>query len=91
VRNIDVQSANAARARAAIGTIDAELRSLRETFGKTAVTDLTEANDKAGSPPRSCASPPAGASSRSCARRSTGWSSSSRSTPWAGWSSRRRR
>jgi len=48
VRNIDIQSANAARARAAIGTIDAELRSLRETFGKTAVTDLTEANDKAG-------------------------------------------
>ena len=48
VRDIDVQSANAARARAAIGTIVAELRSLRETFGKTAVTDLAEANDKAG-------------------------------------------
>lgn len=48
VRDIDVQSANAAKARAAIGTIEAELRSLRETFGKTAVTDLAEANDKAG-------------------------------------------
>jgi hemolysin D len=48
VRSIDVQTANAARASAAIGTLDAELRSLRETFGKTAVTDLAEANDKAG-------------------------------------------
>lgn len=48
VRDIDVQSANATKTRAAIGTIDAELRSLRETFGKTAVTDLAEANDKAG-------------------------------------------
>ena len=48
IRDIDVQSASAAKARAAIGTLDAELRSLRETFGKTAVTDLAEANDKAG-------------------------------------------
>lgn len=48
VRNIDIQTANAARSSAAIGTLDAELRSLREGFGKTAVTDLAEANDKAG-------------------------------------------
>jgi hemolysin D len=48
MRNIDVQTANAARATAAIGSLDAELRSLREDFGKTAVTDLAEANDKAG-------------------------------------------
>jgi hemolysin D len=48
VRNIDIQTANAARAAAAIGTLDAELRSLRENFGKVAVTDLAEANDKAG-------------------------------------------
>lgn len=48
LRDIDIQTANAAQARAATGTIDAELRSLRETFGKTAVTDLAEANDKAG-------------------------------------------
>jgi len=47
-RNIDIQTANAARARAAIGTLDAELRSLRERFGKTAVTDLAEANEEAG-------------------------------------------
>ncbi|MGV3555289.1 MAG: HlyD family type I secretion periplasmic adaptor subunit [Croceibacterium sp.] len=48
VRNIDIQIANAARSSAAIGTLDAKLRSLREGFGKTAVTDLAEANDKAG-------------------------------------------
>lgn len=48
LHNIDVQSANAAKARAAIGTVDAQILSLRENFGKTAVTDLAEANDKAG-------------------------------------------
>jgi len=48
VRNIDIQTANAERSRAAIGTLDAELRSLRENFGKTAVTELAEANDRAG-------------------------------------------
>lgn len=48
LRDIDIQTANAAKARAAIGTLDAQLRSLRENFGKTAVTDLAEANDKAG-------------------------------------------
>lgn len=48
LRDIDIQAANAAKARAAIGTLDAQLRSLRENFGKTAVTDLGEANDKAG-------------------------------------------
>lgn len=48
LHNIDVQSANAAKARAAMGTIDAQMLSLRENFGKVAVTDLAEANDKAG-------------------------------------------
>lgn len=48
LRNIDIQTANAMRVQAAIGTIDAELRSLRENFGKTAMTELAEANDKAG-------------------------------------------
>jgi hemolysin D len=48
IRNIDVQSANAARAEAAIGTFDAELRRLREGFGKTAVTDLADAHERAG-------------------------------------------
>lgn len=48
IREIDVQSAQGLGAQAAIGTIDAELRRLRETFGKGAATDLTAANDKAG-------------------------------------------
>lgn len=48
LREIDVQSAQAAAARAAIGTLDAERRRLRETFGKGAATDLSQANDKAG-------------------------------------------
>lgn len=48
IREIDVQSAQALGAQAAIGTIDAELRRLRETFGKGAATDLSAANDKAG-------------------------------------------
>lgn len=48
IRNIDIQEANAQSARAAIGTLDAEIRSLRESFGKVAVTDLAEANNQAG-------------------------------------------
>ena len=48
LRDIDIQTANVAQARAALGTLDAQLRSLRENFGKTAVTDLAEANDQAG-------------------------------------------
>lgn len=48
IRSIDVEEANAAGARAGIGTLEAEMRSLREGFGKTAVTDLAEANDRAG-------------------------------------------
>jgi len=45
--NIEIQHANAARARAAIGTLEAQLRSLTASFGRTAVTDLAEANDQA--------------------------------------------
>lgn len=48
IRTIDVQRANAQGARAAMGTLDAQLRSLRENFGKAAVGGLAEANDKAG-------------------------------------------
>ena len=46
-RNIDVQSANAARARAGMGNLDAQMARLRQSFGKGAVTDLVEATDKA--------------------------------------------
>jgi hemolysin D len=48
MRSIDVQTANAARARASIGEIDAQVERLRGTFGKTAANDLAEASDKAG-------------------------------------------
>lgn len=46
-RNIDIQRANRMRAEASIGRLDAELRALRANFGKTAVTDLAEASDRA--------------------------------------------
>jgi hemolysin D len=41
--NIDLQSANAAKARAAMANLDAQMRVLRETFGKSAITDLAKA------------------------------------------------
>lgn len=47
LRNIEVQKANGMRAEASIGRLDAELRALRAGFGRTAVTDLAEANDRA--------------------------------------------
>ena len=47
LRNIEVQQANKQRAEAAIGRLTAELASLRAGFGRTAVTDLAEANDRA--------------------------------------------
>jgi hemolysin D len=46
IQNIAVQEANAAKARAAMANYDAQIARLRETFGKTAVTDLSEAQDK---------------------------------------------
>lgn len=47
LRNIEIQQANRMRAEASIGRIDAELRSLRAGFGRTAVTDLAEAKTQA--------------------------------------------
>lgn len=46
VKDIEVQQSNAAKARAAIANIDAQIQKLRETFGKDAVTALSEASDK---------------------------------------------
>lgn len=46
IQNIQVQQANAAKARAAIANLDAQIARLRETFGKAAVTELSEATDK---------------------------------------------
>jgi hemolysin D len=48
IQNIEVQRANAAEARAAIGNINAQLLRLKGTFGKTAVTELSEAQEKSG-------------------------------------------
>ncbi|CAN7201027.1 HlyD family type I secretion periplasmic adaptor subunit [Bradyrhizobium sp. LjRoot220] len=47
IQNIDVQLSNATRARAAMSSLEAEIRKLRETFGKAAVTELVQARDKA--------------------------------------------
>lgn len=47
-KDVGIEQANADRAEASIGTIDAQMAQLREAFGKTAVTALVDANDKAG-------------------------------------------
>lgn len=46
IQNIEVQRAAAAKARAAIGALDAEIAKLRQGFAKGAVTELSEATDK---------------------------------------------
>ena len=46
IQNIEIQQAAAAKARAAIGALDAEIAKLREGFAKGAVAELTEATDK---------------------------------------------
>ncbi|WP_342250909.1 HlyD family type I secretion periplasmic adaptor subunit [Sphingomonas sp. OTU376] len=46
VQNIAVQRSTAAKARAAIANTDAQIARLRETFGKAAFSDLSEAEDK---------------------------------------------
>jgi len=48
VQNIAVQRANAARARATIANIDAQLARLRGSFGKTAATELAESQQQSG-------------------------------------------
>jgi hemolysin D len=46
LRNIDIQESSAAKSRAAIGNIDAQLARLRETFAKNAATELATAEDE---------------------------------------------
>jgi hemolysin D len=46
IQNIRVQESNAAKATAAIANLDAQMARLRETFGKTAVTQVSEADDR---------------------------------------------
>jgi hemolysin D len=48
IQNIAVQQANAAKARAAIGNIDAQIARLYGTFGKTAGAELAESLEKSG-------------------------------------------
>lgn len=48
VQNIEVQKANAARARATIANIDAQLARLRGSFGKSAATELAESQQQSG-------------------------------------------
>lgn len=48
VQNIAVQRANAAKVRASIGAIDAQIARLRGTFGRTAVAALSESQEKSG-------------------------------------------
>ncbi len=45
-RNIDIQRANAERAGAAIRNLDAQIRRLRQSFGRGAVTEKAEAMDR---------------------------------------------
>lgn len=46
IQNITIQEANASRARAAIGNIEAQLMRLRGSFGKNAVAELADAQEK---------------------------------------------
>jgi len=48
MRNIEVQRANFARSQASIRRLEAEFLGLRAGFGRTAVTDLAEAEQEAG-------------------------------------------
>lgn len=48
LRNIEIQRANFARSEASIRRLEAELLGLRAGFGRTAVTDMAEAENNAG-------------------------------------------
>jgi hemolysin D len=48
IQNIAVQEAGASKARAAMANIDAQLMRLQASFGKNAVTQLAEAQEKTG-------------------------------------------
>jgi len=47
-QNIRIQQANAAKARAAIAALDAQLAKLRGSFGKLAVAELSDSQQKSG-------------------------------------------
>jgi len=48
LRNIDVRESNAAKSRAAVANIEAQLLTLREEFSRKAATDLSQAEDESG-------------------------------------------
>jgi hemolysin D len=48
IQNIAVQEAGASKARAAMANIDAQLMRLKGSFGKNAVTELSDAQEKTG-------------------------------------------
>ena len=48
VQNVQVQRAAAAKARAAIANIDAQMARLRGTFGRTAVAELSQSQERSG-------------------------------------------
>jgi hemolysin D len=48
IQNIAVQEANASKARAAMANINAQLMRLKGSFGKNAVTELSDAQEKTG-------------------------------------------
>ena len=48
IQNIAVQEANASKSRAAMANIDAQLMRLKGSFGKNAVTELSDAQEKSG-------------------------------------------
>lgn len=46
IQNIEIQRANAAQARASIGNLDAQISRLRQAFGRGAVSEMAEAEDR---------------------------------------------
>lgn len=48
IQNITIQKANASKARAAMANIDAQLLQLKGSFGKNAMNELSQAQDKTG-------------------------------------------
>ncbi|QTD57492.1 HlyD family type I secretion periplasmic adaptor subunit [Parasphingorhabdus cellanae] len=46
IQNIEVQRANAAQARASIGNLNAQISRLRQAFGRGAVSEMAEAEDR---------------------------------------------
>ncbi len=90
IQNAEIQASVAAKARAAMRNIDAQVAQLRQGFAKTASTDLSTAEGESSMRGEELRNPNAAACSSSCARPSTARCSSSPSTPSAASSSPRK-